>query len=87
MTLPNETLSWHGALGKFPNYFLLKNLQIKEVNCPFATKARRGLEGFKLFQPLPRKTAKIMLQITAASWLLLLAAHEALRENKTNKTK
>lgn len=80
MTLPSEAFSWHGASGKFPSYFLQKHLQIKEVNCPFATRGRRGLVGFKLFQPPSRKTAEILLQITAASWLLLLAAHEVLRK-------
>lgn len=89
MTLTNEAFSWLGALGKFPNYFFLKHLQIKEVNCLFATEGRRVLAGFKLFQPLSRKTAKFMLQLTAASWLLLLAAYEVLRkkQNKQNKIK
>lgn len=87
MTLPNEAFWWLGVLGKIPNHFLLQHLQIKEVSCPFATKGRRGLVGFKLFQPLSRKAAKIMLQITAAPWLLLLAAYEVLRKSQNKQTK
>jgi len=69
----------------------------KQVPQPFLTKIFIDIRGyvyffyqgkkrsrveFKLFQPLSRKSAKIVLQISAACWLLLLGAYEVLRKTK-----
>lgn len=89
MTLPKEDFWWFGALGKFPKDFLLKHLQIKEVSCPFATKGRRGLVGFKLLnlyqEKLPKSCCRSQQLPGSCYWQHLKCWGKKPKQTKQNK--
>lgn len=77
-------MAW--SFRQIPQLFPTKAFTDKRGSLPFFQQGKRGLVEFKPFQPPSRKTAETLLQIPAASWLLLLAAHEVLRK-KSKQTK